>query len=127
MQITAHQNFWLTEAARAVTLDFENPERFANQVSMMETNVDYSTIGWVKLGSCTTTFTMEISYDELCGKAVASMQDKLAKMEKEHQQKVEVIKEGIAKLAAIGYTAPKVVVGEQAVKYSNDADDVFPF
>lgn len=103
MSLQTTVNVWLTNPAELVTLDLSNSDAIIRSCYIEGTQYDYSSNGWLKLGSASLDLTLSFDQEAATQAAVKVMQDKINEIHAKAYKETQVLQEGINKLLAIGY------------------------
>lgn len=102
MQTTV--NVWLSNPAELVTLDTRDPVALANRCSLMQSAYDYSSCGWLKLGTAEVKFSMTFDEATATRAAIETLEKKIQEINAEAYEKTQTLRQGINNLLAISYT-----------------------
>lgn len=105
-------HLWLANPADLVTFDATSPKEAVKRSHLIPNDWDYSSSGWLKLGTATVDVSLNFDQEATHAAAIATMQAKISEIHAKAHRDAQILQEGINKLLAIEHTvdAPTAVV-----------------
>jgi predicted transcriptional regulator len=96
-------SIWLTDPANLVTLDPSNSDDFRQRTTMMRADFGADWDDWLKLGTATITYSVDLESEEARTKALQQIEETIRKTHEETRKRLEALNAARQNLLAITY------------------------
>ena len=105
---TTSVSVWIADPANLVTLNPDMPGDFRCRTSLMEPDFNGDWGDWLKLGTATITYSVDLESEEARAKALEQVNKKIEEVTADTQKKLEALRAARQNLLAITYNATDV-------------------
>lgn len=103
LTLTNEVSVWITDPANLVTLNPSNLDDFRNRTTMMRADFDPKWDEWLKLGTATITYSVDLESEEARTKALKQIEEAITRTNEETRKRLEALNAARQNLLAISY------------------------
>lgn len=98
------RKLYLSDPLKATRLDWDDPDRLFEQLSIAQERTKMEDYGWILLGNVDISFTVEKSFSEIVANSIAEAEKKIQELDAEFARRRQEYTVQIDKMRALGWT-----------------------